>query len=342
MQTTRLAFLAAACGGALCASAAASDKILADYDAPTLDRWMYPFNGSPGFKLDIAVFGATLLEGFDDKDAQFIVGFDTDADIEPGLEPDAYHPRSVVITATVSTDGTFVYDPSYDSFATHLDPADPLYLPDEDEGRPLTLHTLGYKPGWSVDNFEETSPFGESEIPPAQNGRNAFAQSFIGGQWVNVSNHIKDRFEAPPAALGQTADLAPPPPVPANTEFTFELDLCEPGVRDYVREALAAGRLNAAITSLHPATFGGDDVTYPRWYSKENPLALPPFNRTATLSLDVLVGDLGDFNADGEKNVLDFVAFQQAFTDQDPLADVDLNCQFNVLDFVAFQQAFTD
>jgi outer membrane protein assembly factor BamB len=47
-----------------------------------------------------------------------------------------------------------------------------------------------------------------------------------------------------------------------------------------------------------------------------------------------------DVNADGELNILDFVAFQNAFTSGDPAADCDGNGAFNILDFVCFQGLF--
>ena len=47
-----------------------------------------------------------------------------------------------------------------------------------------------------------------------------------------------------------------------------------------------------------------------------------------------------DVNGDGNLNVLDFVAFQLLWQDQDPAADCDANGEFNVLDFVCFQQLF--
>ena len=51
-------------------------------------------------------------------------------------------------------------------------------------------------------------------------------------------------------------------------------------------------------------------------------------------------GCYGDFNGDGDLNVLDFVAYQIAWQDMDPAADCDGNGAFNVLDFVCFQQAW--
>jgi len=48
-----------------------------------------------------------------------------------------------------------------------------------------------------------------------------------------------------------------------------------------------------------------------------------------------------DVNGDGELDVLDFVAFQKLFVDEDPAADCDGNATLNVLDFVCFQLQFT-
>ena len=50
--------------------------------------------------------------------------------------------------------------------------------------------------------------------------------------------------------------------------------------------------------------------------------------------------DPGDFNGDGVKNILDFVAFQEAFVAGDPSADCDQNGSLDILDFVCFQALF--
>jgi hypothetical protein len=47
-----------------------------------------------------------------------------------------------------------------------------------------------------------------------------------------------------------------------------------------------------------------------------------------------------DYNADGNLNILDFVAFQTGWLAQDPAADCDDNAAFNILDFVCFQGLF--
>ena len=47
-----------------------------------------------------------------------------------------------------------------------------------------------------------------------------------------------------------------------------------------------------------------------------------------------------DVNADGVLNILDFIAFQQFWNEQDAVADCDANGVFDILDFVCFQQLF--
>jgi len=53
-----------------------------------------------------------------------------------------------------------------------------------------------------------------------------------------------------------------------------------------------------------------------------------------------VVGCPADFNGDGDANVLDFVAFQQAFAAMNPAADCNDDGEFNILDFVCFQAVF--
>jgi hypothetical protein len=56
--------------------------------------------------------------------------------------------------------------------------------------------------------------------------------------------------------------------------------------------------------------------------------------------LSIAEGCPGDFNADGNLDILDFVAFQNAFTDADPSADCNEDGMLNILDFVCFQNLF--
>lgn len=50
----------------------------------------------------------------------------------------------------------------------------------------------------------------------------------------------------------------------------------------------------------------------------------------------------GDFNGDGDKNILDFVAYQNAFLEQTCEADLNHDLAYNILDFVEFQGVFQE
>jgi outer membrane protein assembly factor BamB len=65
------------------------------------------------------------------------------------------------------------------------------------------------------------------------------------------------------------------------------------------------------------------------------------FQGPARLLAITVGGCAGDFNGDGALNILDFVAFQQAFQANDPTSDCDASGDLNVLDFVCFQGVFS-
>src|ERR1043165_1040728 len=98
MKSTRIVplLLLATCGFA---SNALAQRLGVSYNTPTLDRWMYPFNSQPGREQSIPTLGAIRIDGFDDRDAQFLVGFDTAQQIPPGLELNQYRIESVILRA---------------------------------------------------------------------------------------------------------------------------------------------------------------------------------------------------------------------------------------------------
>jgi outer membrane protein assembly factor BamB len=64
------------------------------------------------------------------------------------------------------------------------------------------------------------------------------------------------------------------------------------------------------------------------------------FDSGSAYLFDASIGCPADMNADGALNILDFVAFQNAFVAMNREADCDANGAFNILDFVCFQQLF--
>jgi len=313
-RAARMTCLACLAGASLAAAAPAGTTLL-DIRTPTLDRWMYPFNGTPGTRSSASTFSVLGSEEFetvfDNRDAQFLVGFDTGALVEPGLGPARYQIHSARLIATISDGGSFPYDPTYDAFTTYLPAEDPDFTSDDTPGRPIELYGVGFRNGFTAATFLENSPFGPSQF--GQGVRNAFATDYAGGSARDVSNNVRDRFDPTPFAIGQTLDAAPGQIVPTDAVFTFDLDLNNPDVVEYLRQALDGGRLRLAITSLHPAEGGpggGEGGQFPIFYTKENKFA--PFEDVEP-ALEMLVeilpeapdGPQGDINGDGVVNSQD-------------------------------------
>jgi hypothetical protein len=165
-----------------------------------------------------------------------------------------------------------------------------------------------------------------------------------GSDAVDISNNLKQEFDATPMAIGQTDAVLPGELVPADTDFTFDVDLCQPGIRDFLAQGLADGEVRFAVTSLHAAN-GGDgggtgEIAYPFWYTKENPIAVI-FGYAPKLELTVRVGSIGDFDSNGSFDFFDVSAFLGAFTSGDLSADLNNDCVLNFFDVSLFLAAYT-
>jgi hypothetical protein len=272
----------------LLGGASAASALGASADA-AYDRWMYPFNSTPGARTTAPTFGSLDPGPFDNRDGQLHVGFDTaSAGVTPGLGPERYEITSVRVTVT-HFQGSFVYDGSYDSYQTYDGT-----LADADAGRPIELHGLGFRSGFSSlelspgvpgpPGFEETDAYAFGD-PTAEGVRNAYP---IAPDGADVSNNVDGGFESEPWAVGQAMGLSPGDDVvegvagvSAGTTFAFELDLGDPAVLAYLRQGLDAGLLGFAITSLHATSEEGG--TNPVFYTRDDfdPAAIPP-----TLEID--------------------------------------------------------
>lgn len=268
---------------------------------PDFDRWNYPFNGTPGTRGTAPTFGA-FGSTFDNRDGQFLLGFDLATHLPTLNSGEKFVITSLVVTATHST-GSFVYDPTYDSYRTYLDPLDPNFLPDTDAGRPIVLTGAGLKSsvGYTAFSFNDPAtgspPFyGESEAfgfgdPTLKNVRSAFAfdpnSVSPSNPSGNISNNVDDGFDFDPWAVGQ-ANLTPgdsvteavPGSSPGET-FTFSLNTGDAGIQSYLEAGLNSGALFFSISSLHSAAQQAGGAN-PNFYTRDNfdPAAVP-----ATLSL---------------------------------------------------------
>src|SRR5689334_23275391 len=108
---------ATAAGVVMAAGASAAQPVTATFAVPTMDRWMYSFNqASPlGSETQAQVFssvGSPYQSSFDNRDGQFLLGYDTGGIIAAGLGADQYRVISARVVARISRDSSFRYDPT--------------------------------------------------------------------------------------------------------------------------------------------------------------------------------------------------------------------------------------
>ena len=330
-------------------SALAQTPFSASYAVPTDDRWLYPFNFAAGSETRASLFGAIRQPGFDDRDSDLVLAFNTSAEVTPGLNRLAYKLTRATLTIYVESDNTFRYDPTFDSVTSLYDPADPQYTADADPGRPLDVFPAGFRAG-SAATWTESSAFGGTPIvPPAEGARNVFpAQLDSTLTPTDVSRQVRQRFEATPIAIAtisvEGAPLTPGSLVPAGAACTFELiPTAAPAQLAYLQHSLAQGRLILVASSLAPASGGpggGGDIVYGRFFTKENATAIA-LGFTPTLTLEGVITCPADLNGDNLVDDIDFVLFAQAYDNYtDPRADFNADGFTDDVDFVLFAQAY--
>lgn len=292
------------------ASAARGDTIDASWSAPTLDRWMYPFNATPGTRPVISVFGSEPGgSDFDSRDAQLIVGFATGGQVQPGLGSASYQVLSATLTLEFANDLVVAYDPTQDPWQTFLSPNDPNWQADADAGQPVELYGCGFRNGWTALTFAENSPFGSGSVL-LPSVRNAFAIGSNGeGALIDVSNNPRQGFQPTPFAVGRIASLQAGDLIPFGAKMAFEVDVSRPAIQSYLQGSLDSGRLLMVASSLTFVVQQGGN--FPAFFAKENPLVAAGLARAARLDLRVRIGPActpGDLNCDGSIDGSDLTA----------------------------------
>jgi hypothetical protein len=212
---------------------------------------------------------------FDEHDAQVLTGFNTatagSAPIPTGLGAAKYNVTAASLTMTIAS-GSFLYDPSYDGFATYLTPAS-----DTDLGRPIELYGVGFRDSYTrlalgaddaaPPGFEEGTTFSPPG-PPASSARRAFPITYLGGNPVDASNNVAEGRENVPFAVG-ASNVGVGTTVGAGTTFTFNVNVSDPAVQAYLQRGLNDGLLGFVTASLHPASQGGP-IEYPNFYTRQS------------------------------------------------------------------------
>ena len=239
---------------------------------PAMDKWMYPFEFGTGGSRPVAPTFASFDPRFDTRDAEFLLGWQTQTVIPTNAVPSRYVLKRVRLNLTVGRDlvnnatgerVTFLYDPSFDSYRTHLPDSDPAHQTDDDAGRPVEIFGVGFRNGFDAVGYTEDSSFGVvgafTSNTISIGTRNSFAAVFNPkGELIDIANHVgqanaawtQPPFEARPWAVGQTVGVNPGESVPLGNTFTFDLNLSDPQIAGYVARSLASGRLSLMVSSL--------------------------------------------------------------------------------------------
>lgn len=318
-----------------------AQTITANYSTPNIDRWMYPFNSSPGAEASVSVFAALNQTGFDDRDAQFLLGWTTSTEIPTGRGARGYRVVSATVRAFVSAGDRWTYDNTYDSVRTAYLTTDPEYLPDSDAGAPVELWAVGYRGGFSLTTFNENSGYANvAPFPPQEGVRNCYSAGVdIVGNASDVSRQVEFRFDATPFAVGQISSLSPGALVPEGAEVAFALNTADAAMQAYVARSLSAGRLQFMISTLSPASGGPGGgtgtPTYPAFYTKENALS-SALGYQPKLDLVVQLTDPGDYNGDGGVDGDDIIAYFADWDASNPAADFNFDGGVDGDDVIAF------
>jgi hypothetical protein len=338
--------LAAALAAALPAAAAIAGGTAhaADFRVPSLDRWMYPFNPTPGTRITASAFGSTPgAPEFDSRDGQVIDGFDTATQLPAGLG-DGLTITRCALELEVSNNLAFTYDPTPDPWQAFIAAGDPEWQPDADAGQPVECFALGFRNGFSAQSFAENSPFAPAGSVLTLPGiRNAFAAGFgAQGQLIDVSQNPRERFQAQPLATGTIDGLAPGSLVPGGSIMRFELDVSDPDVQAYLRAGVSGGRVLLCVSSLTQVVQGAGP--FPSFIMREHPNVTFGLSKPARLLVDATEGAPcvdADLDCDGSVNGLDLGALLGAWGTCDGCpADLDGDGAVNGLDLGALLGAW--
>lgn len=322
-------------------SGAVAQTVTANYSSPSIDRWMYPFNSSPGTEATVSVFAALNQTGFDDRDAQFLLGWTTSAEIQTGRGARGYRVISATVRAFVSAGDRWAYDNTSDSVRTAYLTTDPEFLPDSDAGAPVELWAVGYRGGFSLSTFNENSGYANvAPFPPQEGVRNCYSASVdVTGVATDVSRQVEFRFDASPFAVGQIAGLSPGALAPEGSEVSFSLNTSNPAMQAYVARSLSLGRLQFMISSLSPASGGpgggSGTPTYPAFYTKDNAIS-SVLGYQPKLDLVVQLVDPGDYNFDGGVDGDDIIAYFSDWDAAAPSADFNFDGGVDGDDVIGF------
>ena len=276
-----------------------------DFSTPvSSDRWMYPFNATPGDRITGSLFGIYGSPDFDERDAQIYLAFDLSAvGIPKGTPTSQIQCNSLTLMIDVVGINSIPYDPTVDSGESFADPSLDL-----DPGRPVTLWAAAGRAGYTSCDFPEDGPF--SLGPPSSGTRSVYCQGLDLNtlELVDVSNSVRDGIWAEPLAAGEIDGLDPGQPILPYDRMTFTLDVESLSARELLfGEDEFCGTLALVLASWQePVDMSSG---FHSFFMREHPDVVFGFADVATLSgqIEIIPPCLDDLDGDGNVGFADLL-----------------------------------
>ena len=201
----------------------------------------------------------------------------------------------------------------------------------------MELFGTGFRNDYDAWNFGENGPYGSF----AKRARNAHAISYSDiGEKIDVSNNVVEQFNPLLFAIGKNKSLADGQPMDSETVLTFDIDVSNPNIQNYIQESLNDGIVSFVLTSLHGATQPGvrGSNVYPNFHLKESIFVELGLADAAQLSLVVEINDNSvpeDIDGDGVVGINDLLLLISIWGPCDQCAaDINLDGAVDVQDLL--------
>jgi hypothetical protein len=260
-------------------------------------RWMYPFNASSANRATAPLFSAfSSIPDFDTRDGQYLLGWDTSNSIPVGQGARNYLLSRLRVTLTISANMQYVYDGTLHDYRTYLLTNAPNYLPATNLNNPVELYGVGFRGGfinsssvyvsYSATNFPQAGPFFATSNGGDYTNRVAYDAGYnTNGVLVDVSDNVGDNgtneipqpFEVAPFAVGYSTNVAPGQLMPEGSQITFDINLNDPLIYNYIQQGLNEGNLSFMASSLVNAdsSYFDGQPNWPEFYTIFSVLADP-------------------------------------------------------------------
>lgn len=247
--------------------------VIAEIKTPSVDRWNYPFNATPGKRPKASVFQA-VEEGVGViRHGTYIIGFSTAGMIPSGHSPENYAVDSIKVQLLTSSGFEAPYDPTYDSVMTSLPEDHPSYAEDADPGRPIEIFGTGFRNDFTAHTWTETAAY----APDAESDPSVYPAILSDDGEINdvsLAVEYADPTELQSFATGMIHDAIPGDLIPEDTWMEFDFNLETSNALAYVQQGLSDGNLMFTITSL--ATGGQGSRTFPEFHTSDSLLGEAP------------------------------------------------------------------